>query len=390
MDDRDTPYVVVVLGGYGNFGKRISAALAKLAGIRLVIAGRHLAKAEVLCASLSAQQAVAQFQPVAIDISAADFVERIAACAPGLVIHTSGPFQGQDYRVPEACIALRCHYIDLADDRRFVCDITRLETQARQAGVLVVSGASSVPGLSSTVVDHFASRFTQISSIDSAIAPGNRAERGEATVGAILSYTGHKLPVWRAGRWQAIYGWMSPRKRDFGSIVGKRWLANVDVPDLELFARRYDGVKNVTFQAGLELGFLHWGMVAMAWCSKVGLVKDWSRWTKAIVAASRWFIDLGSATGGMQVTVTGRDASNKPLAIQWRLAVEHGSGPYIPTLSALILAKKLIAGSLSECGAKPCLGLYSLAEFKAEAAPWGLKYECVVNGEVVDEPLLFA
>lgn len=74
--------------------------------------------------------------------------------------------------MPTACIECSAHYIDLADDRRFVCDIAELDNQAKDKGVLIVSGASSVPGLSSAVVERYQNQFSTIESINLAIAPG--------------------------------------------------------------------------------------------------------------------------------------------------------------------------------------------------------------------------
>lgn len=282
---------IIVLGGYGNFGKRIVENLSSIEGISIFIAGRSLDKANTLIQQLKSS-AVAKLKPVVIDIFADDFAQQLQALAPFLVIHTSGPFQGQDYRVPKACIEVGAHYIDLADDRRFVCDIAELDTLAKQNNVLIVSGASSVPGLSSAVVEEYLPQFTKIESIDLAIAPGNKAERGLATVEAILSYTGHPLNVFKEGRWQDVYGWMDSRVNDFGHIVGKRYLANVDVPDLELFPTCYKVSERVSFQAGLELPILHLAMLGMAHISKVGLVKNWGSLSKAIVGTSNVFLPL--------------------------------------------------------------------------------------------------
>lgn len=310
-----------------------------------------------------------------LDIFSAQFVEQLQTLAPDIVIHTGGPFQGQDYRVPEACISVGCHYLDLADDRRFVCDIDALHERALAKQLLIVSGASSVPGLSSVVIDHFSAQFSALETIDCAIAPGNQAERGQATVKGILSYTGHAFAVFIDGQWTARYGWMSPRKINFAGSIGKRWLANVDIPDLELFPARYPGIKTVTFQAGLELAFLHLGMVAMAKLAKLGLVKDWSVFTKPIFNASSLFDKLGTDNGGMQLTLSGLDLERQPKTIIWTLFAERGVGPYIPTLSAIILAKKLINNELTLSGAMPCLGLYSLAEFDAEATLLGIYHQ---------------
>lgn len=365
---------VLILGGYGNFGKRIAANLGKAhPGLELVIAGRSLARATRLCAELALGSAAGtRYEAARLDIDSPRFPSELANLAPAIVIHTSGPFQGQDYRVPRACIQAGAHYIDLADARRYVCDIRSLDTEASARDVLVVSGASSVPGLSSTVIDHFRDAFSQLDSIDFAIAPGNKAEVGEATLKGILSYTGHPFPGLEEGHWRNRSGWMDARRVDFGGPVGPRWLANVDIPDLELFPERYVGVRTVHFQAGLELPLLHLCMVAMAGIAKAGLVADWSPWAAAMLKARQPFMAFGTDIGGMRIDLNGVGQDGRPRRLVWSLYAEHGIGPYIPTLSAIILAGKLLRGELNERGAMPCLGLFSLADFDAEATPLGI------------------
>ena len=331
----------MVLGGYGNFGKRIVENLAAIEGITLFIAGRSLSKAQALISHLLAN-ALAELEPWVIDVHSSDFDKKLGELSPYLVIHTSGPFQGQDYTVPEAGARLEAHYVDLAEDRRFVCDITRLEGLAKDNKVSIVSGASSVPCLSSAVIDRYKPQFSRIDVIDIAIAPGNKAERGEATVRGILSYTGHPFNVFSEGQWKSVYGWMDARRQDFGGIIGKRWLANVDVPDLELFPDRYTVKSQVRFQAGLELPLLHLSMVCMAWFAKIGLVKDWSRLTKPIVGASNLLMSLGTDNGAMRVNIQGVDVSGVTKTVKWTLYAPGGIGPYIPTLSAIIVARKLL------------------------------------------------
>lgn len=373
---------VVVLGGYGNFGKRIVENLAGIENIDILIAGRTLSKSSALVESLK-DIAFANLEPLVIDIFAENFKAQLAAISPFLVIHTSGPFQGQDYRVPKACIECGAHYIDLADDRRFVCDIAELDSQAKEKGVLIVSGASSVPGLSSAVVDLYQNQFSAIGSIDLSIAPGNKAERGLATVEAILSYTGHPLNVFKEGRWQDVYGWMDSKVNDFGSFVGKRHLANVDVPDLELFPKRYNVSQQVSFQAGLEIPLLHLTMVGMAYLSKIGLVKNWAPLSKAIVSASNVFLPLGSDKGAMEVLIKGKGISGNAKQVKWTLYAPKGNGPYIPTLSTIILARKLLSytsdqtnqGTKLEAGAKPCVGLLQLSDFSESFDALELTFE---------------
>lgn len=374
----------MILGGYGNFGKRIAENLCLHKAVTIYLAGRNSQRAERICQQLSLSTGHTQLRPLVIDINSADFEHKLIQLDPDLVIHTSGPFQGQGFRVPQACIKTGSHYIDLADDRRFVCDIHQLNELAQGKNLLIVSGASSVPGLSSTVIELIGQNYAKLSEIDIAIAPGNKAERGEATLRGILSYTGKSFPAYLDGRWQSAYGWMSPRKVDFGAPIGKRWLANVDVPDLELFPKLYPGVKTVRFQAGLELPILHHTMVAMAWMAKHKLIGNWAKLTRSIFKMSHWFSAFGTDIGGMRVLVRGINKDNKRQQNIWYLTAEDNIGPFIPTLPSIILANKLITnkpdtnGSI-KFGAMACLNLFSLEEFEQYARPLGIYHRMETN-----------
>ncbi len=362
---------VLVLGGYGNFGKRICQSLATLEGIELVIAGRSGQRAQLLRDELSVQS-TASIDFAELDVNAPTLIPKLADVGPEVVIHTCGPFQGQQYQVAEACLEVGSHYLDLADDRRFVCDISRLDSRAKTREVLLVSGASTVPGLSSVVVDELRSSFHRVDEIDIAIAPGNKAERGEATVRGILSYLGHPFRRWEHGDWVEAFGWMDVRREGFHDPVGRRWLANVDVPDLELFPIRYAPVHTVRFQAGLELSVLHNAMLAMARLARMKVIKNWARYTETIFGLSKLFAAFGTDVGGMIVRLTGEDAQGVPRSVQWSLTAENGVGPYVPIISTILLAGKLIRGELADRGAMPCLGMYSLGEFGQLADRWNI------------------
>ena len=113
----------VVLGGYGNFGKRVVAALAADRVHRVVVAGRDFQQASAVADSVGFPA-----EPVALDLRAVNF--------------------------------------DLADARAYVCGIGALDEAARRNDVLIVSGASSVPALSSAVIDFLRPEFAQVDSID--------------------------------------------------------------------------------------------------------------------------------------------------------------------------------------------------------------------------------
>tara|TARA_R110002110_G_scaffold121431_2_gene297240 strand:+ start:79417 stop:80550 length:1134 start_codon:yes stop_codon:yes gene_type:complete len=372
---------IVIIGGYGNFGSRISQSLSHSPNVHLIISGRDKVRANKFCNELQAYQPQVICSSVELDWTRTDFSAKLKEISPDIVIHTGGPFQGQDYTVPKACIEANSHYIDLADDRRYVCDVTSLDAMAKSKHLSIISGASSVPGLSSSVVGAFHNHFSQIQSINIAIAPGNKAQRGLATLQGILSYTGHPYKAYQKGIWQDVYGWMDSTKCAFGEPVGERLLANINVPDLELFVEHYPNIQSVQFQAGLELPVLHYIMVTMAYIAKKKIVQNWAPMAKIIFNISNLFDMFGSNIGGMRVAISGLDLNGKDKTIHWTLYAEDGIGPYIPTFSTCILAKKIIDNKEVPIGAMPCFNLYHLEEFDDFAKPFGIYHKTeVIHG----------
>lgn len=307
-------------------------------------------------------------EATAIDSSSTTLARDIRALGAGIVINLSGPFQGSDYRVAQSCIKARAHYIDLADAREFVLGIRALDVAAREAGVLVASGASSVPALSSAVVDRLSASFATMTDIDIGISPGNQTDRGLATVAAILSYCGEKVRIWRNGAWTHARGWGGQVRHRYPAPVGNRWLTLCEVPDLTLHVERYPQVRNVIFRAGLELGVLHLGLAFMSMLRRLRLVPNLARLAPLARTLSEKVIRLGSDAGAMHVAVRGVSLAGHPLRHQWTLLAERGDGPYIPTLAAVALVRRLREGTVAVGQATPCVGLLELSDFEREFA----------------------
>ena len=353
----------IVLGGYGNFGARISRALSTSPGIELVIAGRNLQQARTLAAQCGASAA-------SIDVNAPNLATILRELGAELVIHTAGPFQAQGYDVPLAVAQAGAHYIDLADGRRFVCDFpAALDAAFRAQGRLAVSGASTVPALSSAVVDHLSAGWRSITEIDFCIAPAQTAPRGIATIEGILSYCGAPVQVWQDGRWVTRHGWAEPRQVQYARL--KPRLASLcDIPDLELFPSHYRGVQSVQFRAALELGISQRGLAALAWLRQRGVVNKPERFAALLNRTASVLDPFGSALGGMVVRVRGIDAAGATIARAWHIAADNDHGPEIPCMAAILLARRLAAGTLPDIGAVTSTSMLALADFEPEFDKW--------------------
>lgn len=347
---------VLILGGYGNFGKRIAASLVGK-NIPVVIAGRNRLKAEQLVKALGNNAAAATF-----DIHAA-LAEQLKIIKPAVVINTCGPFQNADYLVAKTCIANNVHYLDLADGREFVTGITELDRAAKQHGVSIISGASTVPGLSSAVLEHFKPEFSEFDTFKFGISPGQKAERGLATTQGIMTYVGKPLKPF-ASITPRPHGWQDIYRQEYPGL-GKRWMANCDIPDLDLLPKHYN-IKKIQFSAGLELSFLHLGTWALSWLVRFGIPLPLPRLASPLLTASNWFDLFGSADGGMHMIISGKDNNGEPLTRKWFIIAKEGHGPHLPTIPAILLAERLAKGEKMPAGAMPCLGQVSLEDYLAE------------------------
>lgn len=352
---------VLILGGYGNFGSRISAALLK-DDISIIIAGRDLQKAQAFKKTLTKNTAENKVAIAAFDANH-ELGKQLDILKPTVVINTIGPFQTADYSIAKICAEYHVHYIDLADARGFVTGITCLDSLAKEKNVLIISGASTVPGLSSAVLDHYKNEFGTIDSLIYGISPGQKAPRGLATTESILTYLGKPLLPWD-NKNTICFGWQDLYCQEYPEL-GKRWMANCDIPDLDLFADRY-GLKNIRFSAGMESSALHLGMWFLSYLVRMGLPLNLPKHAKFLLSLSHVFDVLGTTDGGMHMLIKGTDKQGKPLEIKWFIIGKDNDGPQIPCVPAIIISKKIIQNKLHQSGAVPCVGMVTLEEYMKE------------------------
>jgi NAD(P)-dependent dehydrogenase (short-subunit alcohol dehydrogenase family) len=350
---------VIVIGGLGNFGARICKRLSQEEGFKVVATSRHAEKSPP----------ATNVELATLDIDHPGLGEQLKALAPDLAIHCAGPFQTQDYRVALAALACGAHYIDIADGRDFVARfVAAVQSAAESAGRVAITGASTLPALSSAVIDSMRDTLRSMNSIEISIAPGQHAPRGVATLAAVLGYAGKPFPWWQSGAWVVAHGWQELKQETFS--FGRRLSAACDVPDLVLMPKRYPEVLTVTFRAALEVSVQHLALWMLAAVRRIGVPIPIVRWARVLNRAGSWFDGFGSDRGGMKIQVVGTDSLGRCRRTEWEVVADDNHGPEIPCMAAVLLAMKLKRGANLGKGAKVCVGLTSLGEFESEFARW--------------------
>ena len=317
------PHRILILGAYGFFGSRIATALARNRRIHLILVGRNLQKATALAYQIGLRAENAR----AIDATDPQFSLWLRKLGVETLIHTAGPFQSQNYGVAQACIQAGCNYLDLADGRAFVCGIVRLDAAARAAGVSVVSGVSSLPALTSAVVDRYLPDFARLDVIRSGITSG-AVVPGIATVKAVFSYCGKPIRVLENGEWQIVHGWLDTQSHEFPKPVGRRPLGRCDVPDLDLLAAALPDVKTVSFHAGFASHTAHRVVERLAMWVRDGKLKSALPFARSMNTIARWIRPLVSDRGAMFVRMEGMHENGAPLTLTWNLVARENDGPH--------------------------------------------------------------
>jgi len=348
---------VLLLGAYGFFGSRIAAGLARNPRVQLILAGRDLAKATALAYQLGLSADSAR----RVDADEARLGLLLRKLGVNVLIHTAGPFQGQDYHVARAAIEARCHYLDLADSRVFVNGFSCLDSAARTAQVAVITGVSSLPALSSAVVDRYRGAFSRLDSIRVGISSGALVP-GIATVRAIFSYCGQPICVLENGQWIDVPGWLDRRTHEFPRPVGFRLFSACDVPDLDLLPQRYPGLKTVNFHAGFASDSGHKLVELLARQVQAGRLTSALPFAKLFYWVARRVQPLLSDSGGMYVKMEGLDIDGEPQQLNWSLVTSENHGPHVPCGPAIALTNKIAAGFVPPAGAQTCMGLLSVEE----------------------------
>lgn len=361
---------ILIIGGTGVFGKRLLTHLAHFEKIAVVFSSRSLKKADDLAAKLCKRHPGRQIRGIALDHSH-NLAEVLANLKPFAVIDCSGPFQSADYKSAETILKSGAHLIDLADARDYLAAYhTHLDDLARKHNVVGLSGASSTPALSTCVVRDLTRNWQRVDTIDICITPGGKSEVGASVIAAIMSYAGADIPTWRNGQLETVSGWGHSKKTRIAGL-GKRRVAPVETFDAESHGPLFNVHARVSFSAGLESQLEQWGMELIARLRRQRLVPHPRHLIPLLLQLRKVTRLFTSDKGGMQVEISGIDASGHQAHAKWSLLAKQDHGPFIPVLPAAATLRRLLENSIP-AGARTADQALRLEDIQNEWLPYDI------------------
>ena len=312
---------IVVIGGLGFFG---AAAAGMLRRERLspVVASRR-AGADVTA-------------------DAEDPVSLRAALRPNdVVIDAAGPFQQRSTTLIDACVAIGCDVIDLADSFDYVNKVQALAPAIAAAGVRVLTACSSVSAVSAALV-----RLSGIQSpvrISAVLAPATRKTATVGTSSSLLSTLERPARALRGGSLIEQPAFGQTRAFEFPAPVGRVSARLAESADAITLPRIWPSVRDVDFWIDTRRGILN---AVLAAASRSRLLRSAVRAGRDI---GRGLTKrLGSSSGGFGIEL--EDANG----VRSSSGFLHPTDSYLVAVApALLAARRLAAGTFASTGLVP-------------------------------------
>jgi hypothetical protein len=324
---------VVVFGGHGTFGRLVATSLVQR-GLKVVIAGRDLGRAQAFAQSLDPPQ-------IAQEADVRDFRSCLAAVrGQAVAVSCAGPFGSLGPALLDACLEARCPYADITDDRAYAALVRRRDEAFRERGLTAVYGCSSLPGLSGALgllALEGASFVPERARVTLMI--GNANPKGLAAIRSFVPVLGRPI----AAPQGTLRGFRDREVVPLPRPFGPRSVYNFESPEYDLFPALF-GVRSVVVKVGFELRL---ATSALATLAAIG-----SRYPPSIARPLEWlsrpFRSLGCSGGAVMTELFGADGSSRSAAI----STPH-DGQRMAALPCALVAHELTTGLNpgSRCGA---------------------------------------
>lgn len=346
---------ILVLGGYGTVGARISRSLAADPLIECVIVGRRTGPGRSLAKELDAAF-------LQVDINDPPTLSA-AVSGAFAVVDACGPYEGRDARVAELCIEQGVHYVDIADAGAYVNAMVGLGAKAKRRGCRIVTGASTLPAIAGVLIDACAEGLDEIEELHVHVALSG-APLGPAAMRVLLNGAGAPLRIKDNGGWRDTFGWSEPERVTLPAPLGRRRFYLTETVGLELLPAHY-GARSACCRVSLPRGLFNRGLAVLGRLRRVGVLRDPGVFTGLLRFLGQGPSRGSFAQGGVGVRVFGTHAGAR-VERSMHLLARDDNALAIAACPAAALIKKWVREGAGEAGAQPGLGLLDLDDVKAE------------------------
>ena len=248
---------ILILGGYGFTGRLLARHLLDQSDAHIILAGRHLEKAQTYAVQLNAE-----FKGERVSALHADAASRQtlleALDAVDLLLVAAPTTQHAD-TVIHAALESEADYLDVQLDAKKLALLKSLAPEIERTGRCFITEAGFHPGLPAAMVRYAALQFDRL---DIAITAGylnmGRALPYSEAVDELMEvFRNYQAQVFRNGTWTKASSY-DIRKVNFGGEIGLRKCFSMFFEELRALPDMYPTLQEVGFFISSTHWFVDW------------------------------------------------------------------------------------------------------------------------------------
>lgn len=256
-----------------------------------------------------------------------------------LVVNAVGPYLYDPAPLVRACVRARAHLTDLAEDLAWFAALAEAASRcgAGSAGVTIVPGCSTVPGLVSLLAQRWAGR-SEVAALSALLSMGSANPPSRGLLAGLLGPLGRPIP----GGARCFTQLVTAKTREGRRLTAGNWPAPVPRAGLRLGARRvplrfFAGFDRRLLTLGLRLAAPVLGRLPAAWVAPLSVL---------LLPAVRVLRFAGTPLGVLLLRAHDRSGAERD-----RVEVHaRANGLDIPAAPVVWLVESLLAGGLERGG----------------------------------------
>jgi len=327
---------VAIIGGAGNVGQEVALGLIRAEAVTDIVLVDVHADPGALRLRLRKNAKISQRRLDARDS------EGLAEALAGtrVLINCAGPFRDTVVPAARAAVALRADSLDVCDD--FTATALLLESDldaaARQAGISLITGMGSDPGVNNLLALWYAKKLDTAASVSLAWAVDCGELAGAALAHAAAMLTG-AVPQFLDGRLRYPEGGEGEETVAFADPIGPATVRYVGHPQPLTLPRRLPGLQNLTVKGVILPDWADRLLLAQRFC---GLLRREPPALAAALLQKRASAIPGPGLSGLKVTVSGT-RQGRAVTFVADMVGAMGPGTGLPAaIAALLLLENAV------------------------------------------------
>ncbi len=233
---------ILILGGYGYTGRLLVKHLLARTDHQIIIAGRHLDKAQALADEFHDSRAAAR------QVDAADSASLKNALQGVDFLLVAAPATHHTLTVVRTALDAGVDYLDVQFSSEKIKILNSLAKEIQDKNLCFTTEAGFHPGLPAALIRYAASKMDSIESarIAGYLNIGTSMPYTDAVDELMESFIDYQTQIYKNGAWKKSTSY-DMCKFDFGEEIGKRDCYSMFFEELRGLPKLYPSLKNVGF-----------------------------------------------------------------------------------------------------------------------------------------------